>query len=108
MELNLDTSFFSVVCELDGALYTPERDVAEMRLSRIIEDLRTGQFENVHAILEFNPAEGWCNDVTNDVMGVAFPDREFGYPGEWQAVGSDFRSERVSGRIAGVTERVAA
>lgn len=106
MELHLDTSFFAIVCELDGALYTTEIDVADMRTSQIIEDIRAGQLENVRAVFEFNPAEGWCADVTRDVMDNANTEAETGedHTDFW----SDYNSERLDARRAGVRTRVAA
>jgi len=100
MSLNLDRSFFSVICELGKSLYAPETELEEMELSRIVGDIRSGQFENVQAILEFNPVEGWCNDITGDVLAMAFPRRREADDGEenW----SDYSSERLDARLAGV------
>ncbi len=103
MSLNTDTSFFSVLCELSGTTYTPEMDVEDLRFSQIVADIQSGQLENVKAVFEFNPAEGWCNDVTADVMAAAFPELED--DGEDFA---DYSAERVSGAVAGVEHRVAA
>ncbi len=103
MSLNADTSFFSVLCELSGTTYTPEMNVEDLRFSQIVTDIQSGQLENVKAVFEFNPAEGWCNDVTADVMAAAFPELED--DGEDY---TDYSAERVSGAVAGVEHRVAA
>ena len=110
MTLNLDMSFYSVICELGNCFYTPETDLSDMSLTRIVEDLQTGQLEKVRAVLEFNPAEGWCNDITGDVLSAAFPadgEDEEGLENaaeDW----SDYRTERLTARTAGVPVRVAA
>lgn len=104
MVLNLDMSFYSVICELGNCYYTRETDLAEMNLARIIEDVQAGQIEDVRAVLEFNPAEGWCNDVTDTVLAAAFPGMEDTASENW----SDYRDERIDGRRAGVRVRVAA
>jgi hypothetical protein len=107
MTLNLDMSFYSVICELGNCFYTPETDVSDMRLSRIIEDLQTGQLEKVQAVLEFNPAEGWCNNITGEVLSAAFPETgedEEEASEDW----SDYRTERLTARMAGVPVKVAA
>jgi len=105
MALNLDMSFFSVICDLGNCFYMPETDLADMNLARIVEDLQAGQLERVQAILEFNPAEGWCNDVTGAVFAAAFPEPQEDATGEnW----SDYRGERIDARRAGVSARVAA
>ncbi|MES0811358.1 hypothetical protein ABLO27_17865 [Roseibium sp. SCPC15] len=110
MGLNFDTSFFSIICELNGALYTPECDLADMQASQLIEDLRNGQFENVHAIFEFNPVEGWCNNVTDDVLAAAFSHQgaEESNQNDSTENWSDYKRERIEARLAGVTTRVAA
>lgn len=107
MKPNLDTSIFSVICELEDCLYTPEFELADMRKHRLIDDIRTGQLEKVRAVLEFNPVEGWCNDITEDVLSEAFPD--------WQDLNeaalqdwSDYGTERIDNRRAGIQARVAA
>lgn len=103
MSLNTDTSFFHVLCDIKGTIYTPEMDVEDLRFSQIVADIQSGQLDNVKAVFEFNPAEGWCNDVTADVMAATFPELEDG--GEDY---SDYAAERVSGAVAGVEHRVAA
>ena len=111
MKPNLDTSIFSVICELDKCLYTPEFELADMRKQILVNDIRNGQYEQVKAVLEFNPAEGWCNDITEDVLSEAFPDLQD--PEEdtledtledW----ADYEAERIDSRRAGITARAAA
>jgi hypothetical protein len=105
MALNLDMSFFSVICDLGNCFYTPETDLEDLNLARIVADLRAGQLEQVQAVLEFNPAEGWCNDVTSTVFAAAFPEPDEDLAGEnW----SDYRSEYVDARRAGVGVHVIA
>lgn len=107
MTPNLDTSIFSVICELGNSLYTPEMDLADMRKRQLIEDIRTGQFEEVRAVLEFNPVEGWCSDITEDVLSAAFPGEEK-IDSNAEADWSNYHSERIDCRRSGVAGRVAA
>ncbi|WP_299817603.1 hypothetical protein [uncultured Roseibium sp.] len=112
MPLNLDMSFFWVICELEGSLYLPEADLEGMSLRRIIGDIRSGQIENIQAILETNPAEGWCNDITTDILAAAFPETGPDIePDEENVLSdenwSDYSSERLNGRLAGIRVRVA-
>lgn len=107
MRPNLDTSMFSVICEIENCLYTPEVELADMRRHKLVEDIRTGQLEQVRAVLEFNPVEGWCNDITEDVMRTAFPghdDLPDRAPEDW----SDYDADRIECRRAGISARVAA
>jgi len=104
MVLNLDRTFYSVICDLGKCLYMPETDLADMSLGQIIRDVRSGQLEDVRAVLEFNPAEGWCNDVTGDVLAAACPEEVDPAETDW----TDYRSERLDARRAGVAVQVAA
>lgn len=107
MKPNLDTAIFSVICEIESCLYTPEFELADMHKHKLVDDIRNGQIEQVRAVLEFNPVEGWCNDITEDVLREAFPNRQ--EPGEdaledW----SDYGAERIDNRRAGIAARIAA
>jgi len=104
MVLNLDRTFYSVICDLGNCYYTPELDLADMGMKQIVEDVRAGQFERVLAVLEFNPVEGWCNDVTEPVLAQAYPDDETISNFDW----SDYRSEGIDGHRAGITLKSAA
>jgi len=108
MALNLDNSFFSVVCELNNCLYTPETDLEDMTLRRIVDDVRSGQLENVRAVLEYNPAEGWCADVTDDVFDAIRPEEDNPDEGDEPQNWSDYDRERIDGRLAGIDLHVAA
>jgi len=105
MSLNIDTSFFQVLCDMKGSIYTPETGLEDLRFNQIVSDIQSGQLENVKAVFEFNPAEGWSNDITADVMAAAYPDLEDEGEGEDF---SDYSADRVSGSVAGVEHRVAA
>ncbi|WP_298963820.1 hypothetical protein [uncultured Roseibium sp.] len=100
MALNLDRSYFSVVCDLGNCLYTPERGLEEMDLKKLMEDIRSGQLENIMAVFEFNPEEGWCNNITDTVLESAFPEPEqdIGQGAAW----SDYGGEMIDGKRAGV------
>lgn len=102
MTLNLDCSFFSVICDLGNCLYTPETELDNMNFRQIVRDIRDGQLENVRAVLEYNPAEGWCNDVTGEILAAARPELKPGSDAETDEDWSDYRSERIDGPLAGV------
>lgn len=108
MALNLDCSFFSVVCDLGNCLYTPETELEKMSFTQIVRDIREGQLENVRAVLEYNPSEGWCNDVTGDVLEAARPHPEQDLTQDRNHDWSDYRSERIDARLAGVGQHAAA
>ncbi|WP_346895528.1 hypothetical protein [uncultured Roseibium sp.] len=95
--LNPDRTFYSVVCHLNGEAYARETDLVDMDFDQIVRDIADGQIEKILAVFAFNPAEGWANDVTEDVLAAAFPEDDdysgsggpsdggstpFGYAGE--------------------------
>ncbi len=100
--INLDTSFFSVVCELKKCRYMPETDLENMTTMQIIDDIRTGQLENILAVMEYNPVEGWCRNITEEILAAASPAlkvcTEHGQADAWH----DYRSEMVEARRAGI------
>ncbi|WP_299473324.1 hypothetical protein [uncultured Roseibium sp.] len=107
MQPNLDTSFFSIICELGSSLYTPEIELTDMRRLQLVEDIRNGQIENVRAVLEFNPEEGWCNNITEEVLAEATDDDRSANAGSVENW-SNYETERIEAQRAGVRRRVAA
>jgi hypothetical protein len=109
MSLNLDVSLFSVICELGNCLYVPETELEDMQFHQIIDDISEGQIENVRAVLEFNPVEGWCNDVTDDVLAaVCEKEKAYDELSGTRENHSDYSAERIDGPRAGVSVLVAA
>ncbi|WP_346914300.1 hypothetical protein [uncultured Roseibium sp.] len=74
--LNPDRTFYSVICHLAGEAYARETDLTDMDFDRIVKDITDGQIEDILAVFAFNPAEGWANDVTEDVLAAAFPEKD--------------------------------
>ncbi|MFN3247722.1 hypothetical protein [Roseibium album] len=101
MSPNTDFQFYAVVIEVAGECVTAERALSEMSFDKIVADIAGGQLEDVKAVFEFNPAEGWSNDVTAEIMEAAFPeqdDEDF----------SDYSADRITADMAGIKTRVAA
>jgi hypothetical protein len=44
-----------------------EADVEATELERVIQDLLDGQYKDPVRVIGFNPAEGWSQDVSEDV-----------------------------------------
>lgn len=44
-----------------------EREVSDLDRKTTIEDIASGQFEDFRQVLECNPVEGTCRDVTEDM-----------------------------------------
>lgn len=50
-----------------------ERDTADMDRKTTIQDIRDGQWRgDVVKVLECNPVENICNDVTDEILAAAF------------------------------------
>jgi hypothetical protein len=47
--------------------YLPERDVADLDRASTIKDIATGQIDDLVQVIECNPVEGTCRDVTGDI-----------------------------------------
>jgi len=47
--------------------YLSERALSDLDRTTTVKDIADGQFTNVLQVIEFNPAEGICHDVTEDI-----------------------------------------
>ena len=82
-----DRSFYFVMCRAkDGDIYSPERVLKnpDHEISVLIEDIATGQIENVLAVFVSNPIEHICDDCSAEIArliwnqyGVTDACREF-------------------------------
>lgn len=101
--LNPDRTFYSVICHLRGDAYARETDLIDMDFDRIVKDITDGQIEDILAVFAFNPAEGWANDVTEDVLAAAFPEDDDTGPGGSQSSGDPcaYTGERLGAFEAG-------
>ncbi len=96
--LNLDRTFYSVICHLRGDAYARETDLVDMDFDQIVKDIIDGQIEEILAVFAFNPAEGWANDVTEDVLAAAFPEADDDTPPDGSQGGGEpcaYNSERI-------------
>lgn len=66
-----DTMIYFVLCRYRSGLAWAERDPANMSRRDTIADIMTGDLENIVTILECNPVEHVCSDVTEDVLAEA-------------------------------------
>lgn len=62
-----DRSIFIVYLANETGLYTPERDLSDMDRRNTIEQIASGEWAGVAEIHEYNPAECWARDVTEDI-----------------------------------------
>lgn len=63
-----DRMVYLVICRAkDGAEYVAERCTCDLSRQCTVQDIADGQVENVLQVLECNPVEGICNDVTDEI-----------------------------------------
>lgn len=63
-----DHMVYFVLC--GPGTYAPERNLSDMDRATTVRDIATGHFEGVVQVLECNPVEGICRDVTEEIMNA--------------------------------------
>lgn len=69
--MNSDQMIYFVLCQYNSGLEWAARDPANMNRRETIIDIQSGELPNVVTVLECNPVEGICHDVTDDVLREA-------------------------------------
>lgn len=62
-----DHMAYIVVCESGDGGYLPERKVSDLDRATVVKDIADGQYEGLTQVIEINPVEGTCRDVTEDI-----------------------------------------
>ena len=62
-----DQMIYVVVAAHSGSAYLPEQNVSELDRASVVADIASGQFEGLVQVLECNPVEHVCSDVTEDI-----------------------------------------
>ncbi|HEY0570076.1 MAG TPA: hypothetical protein VGD16_00910 [Enterovirga sp.] len=66
--MNLDRSFFAILCRNARADFFAERSLPDTTSrAETIADILTGQVEDVQRVIEFNPVEGTARDASEDI-----------------------------------------
>lgn len=47
--------------------YLPEQNVSALDRATVVKDIADGQYEGLTQVIEINPVEGTCRDVTEDI-----------------------------------------
>lgn len=62
-----DQMSYIVLCaSRDGGTCVAERDIADLDFKTTVADIATGQIEDMVQVIECNPVEGTCLDVTEE------------------------------------------
>lgn len=63
-----DHMTYIVLCAArNGCTYLPERKLSDLDFKTTVSDIATGQIEDMVQVLEINPVEHTCSDVTEEV-----------------------------------------
>lgn len=63
-----DQMTYLVVCADKSGGYIPEKKLSDLDRKTLIKDIADGQHTEVIQVLEINPAEHICNDVSDDIF----------------------------------------
>lgn len=63
-----DQMAYIIVCAHKSGAYLPERNVSELDRKTLIKDIADGQHTEVIQVLEINPVERICNDVSDEIF----------------------------------------
>lgn len=58
--------YLVVTAHKDGS-YLPERKLSDLDRATTVKDIADGQYEDLIQVIECNPVEGICQDVTEDI-----------------------------------------
>lgn len=92
--LNTDRSFFTIVCE-HGADVESQPTSMSMTRSDLDDEVQAGGYTDIKVVLESNPVEGWCRDITEDVISGSSRRNHTPYSGP-------NAEHRIDGALAGV------
>jgi hypothetical protein len=94
-----DHMVYFVLC--GPGTYAPERNLSDMDRATTVRDIAKAQYENVIQVLECNPAEHVCNDVTADILRDAaffiLSNLDYEDLNEWER---DFVDDNAPGALA--------
>lgn len=62
-----DQMIYLLVAADKGGAYLPERKLSDLDRATTVKDIAAGQYEDLIQVIELNPVEGICRDVTEDM-----------------------------------------
>jgi len=70
MPVKLDRDRYLVISDLDGPVILEVDDIDRMDVVSVTKDILTGQYGDVIAVIQWNPNENICRDVTHDFQAA--------------------------------------
>jgi hypothetical protein len=74
--MTLDRMLFLVVSDHESGPIIWEVELSQMDRATVAKDIRDGQYADVLHVIEFNPVEHICREVTREFEGLTRFDRE--------------------------------
>jgi hypothetical protein len=68
--INLDRMLYLVVSDHKDGPVIWEVSLSDMDLATVAKDIKSGQYRDVLAVLEINPVERICREVTRDFQSL--------------------------------------
>lgn len=101
-----DRMVYVVIVAHKSGDFLPEQNVSEMDRKTVVRDIASGQYEGLVQVLECNPVEHVCDDVTKDLAWeVSALWSEYGEPlNDWQR---DFIEQTIGLEAANAFPRAA-
>ena len=62
-----DQMIYLLVAADKGGAYLPERKLSDLDRATTVKDIAAGQYEDLIQVIELNPVENICRDVTEDI-----------------------------------------
>ncbi len=64
----LDKQIYIVLCQFESKVIIKERDLSDaLNRQLLINQIVSGELDDVVAVHEFNPFEGWGRDISEDI-----------------------------------------
>lgn len=64
--MKFEKAMYLVISDHKDGPYVPEVEVKRMDVGTVARDVRDGQYNDILAIIELNPATQICRDVTHE------------------------------------------
>lgn len=93
-----DLMIYFVLCQYKSGLAWTERDPANMDRANTIADICSGELPDVVTVLECNPVEHICSDVTADILAECLK-------ANFIALGEKFFADEIAPKIERALKR---
>lgn len=66
--MNIDKQIYIVLRQFESKIYIRERELSDsMNRQKLVNEIVSGELDDVVQVWEFNPFEKWSNDISADI-----------------------------------------